>query len=155
MAFYKKQFNKNRGVYYPQAVVIGKPVDTNQIAERLAKISTVSRADVAAVLAELAGVLADYMSQGKSVRLNGLGTFYYKLDTEGVSEESEFDVQKQIKAVRVQFIPERSGSVTRGSTQTRALVPSGIEWIELSASASTGGSDSEEGDEEEAPDPIG
>ena len=64
MAYYKKQFNEKAGVYYPQAVVMGKPIETKKIADRLARISTVSYADVMAVLAELPGVMADYMAQG-------------------------------------------------------------------------------------------
>ncbi len=116
-------------MYYPQAVTVGKPIDTKTIADRLAKISTVSRADVAAVMAELPGVMADYLEQGKSVKLEGLGTFRLTLDTTGVKTREEFDFQKQLKAVRVSFIPAREGAATKGSTPTRALVPSGIEWL--------------------------
>ena len=130
MSYYKKQFNEKTGVYYPQAVVAGDPITTKKVAERLAKISTVSLADVLAVLAEMPGVLADYMAQGKSVRLDGLGTFRYTLDTEGVEKEEDFDAVKQIKAVRVSFIPQREGSNRQGSVPTRALVPGGIEWLE-------------------------
>lgn len=133
MAFYKKQFHKEKGVYYPQAVTVGKPVETKEVAEKLALISTVSKSDVAAVLGDLAGVLADLMKQGKSVRLDGLGTFRLTLDSRGVKEEKDFDFQKQVKAVRVQFIPQREGAVTRGGTATRSLVPQGIEWIPMNA----------------------
>ena len=135
MAFYKKQFNERLGVYYPQAVTVGKPVETKEVAERLALISTVSKSDVAAVLGDLAGVLADLMKQGKSVRLDGLGTFRLTLDSKGVKEEKDFDFQKQVKAVRVQFIPQREGAVTRGGTATRSLVPQGIEWIPMNAAS--------------------
>ena len=129
MTFYKEQYSEKFGVYYPQAVVVGKPVDTKEVAKRLAKISTVSLADVLAVLAEMPGVLSDFMSQGKSVRLDGLGTFRYTLDTDGVENREDFDFQKQLKAVRVSFIPQREGAVTKGGTATRALVPTGIEWL--------------------------
>ena len=137
MAYYKKQFNEQTGVYFPQAVVVGKPIETKKIAERLAKISTVSYADVLAVLAEMPGVLADYMSQGKSVKLEGLGTFRYTLDTEGVENEADFDFLKQLKAVRVSFIPTKEGAVTKGGTATRALVPTGIEWLKYDGQAAT------------------
>ena len=137
MAFWKKVFGKRLGVYYPQAVVVGKPVDTKTIADRLAKISTVSRADVAAVLAELPGVMADYLAQGKSVRLEGLGTFRYTLDTDGVENREDFDFQKQVKAVRVQFTPTKEGAATKGGTQTRALVPTGIEWLKYDGQAAS------------------
>ena len=146
MAFYKKQFNERLGVYFPQAVTVGKPVETKEVAERLSQISTVSRSDVAAVLGDLPTVLADLMKQGKSVRLEGLGTFRLTLDTVGVENEADFDMQKQLKAVRVQFTPAKEGGTTKGSTATRSLVPVGIEWIELSPSAPS--STTDEGDDE-------
>lgn len=148
MAFYKKQFNEKMGVYYPLAVTVGKPVETKEVAERLAQISTVSKSDVAAVLGDLAGVLADFMKQGKSVRLEGLGTFRYTLDTEGVKDEADFDFQKQLKAVRVQFTPAKEGGTTRGTTATRSLVPTGIEWLPMdgaSTAADDGGEDPDQG----------
>ena len=42
MPFWKKMFNKKQAVYYPRAIVQGKPVETETIAKDLAKISTVS-----------------------------------------------------------------------------------------------------------------
>lgn len=53
MPFWKKMFNQRQGVYYPRAVVQGKPVETETIAKDLAKISTVSNSDVQAVLGML------------------------------------------------------------------------------------------------------
>ena len=137
MAYYKKMYNEKTGVHYPLAVVVGKPIETRKIADRLARISTVSYADVVAVLAELPGVMADYMAQGKSVRLEGFGTFRYTLDTEGVADEAQFDAQKQIKSVRVQFTPTREGNTKTGEAVTRALVPTGIEWLEYGGTEDT------------------
>ena len=133
MAFYKKQYNEKFGVYYPSAIVVGQPVTTKAVAKRLSQMCTVTYADVMAVLGELAGVMADLMAQGKSVRLDGLGTFRYTLKTKGVETEEDFDFQKQVEAVRVQFVPQREGAQTKGSTATRGLVPSGIEWVAYDA----------------------
>lgn len=153
MAFYKREHNEKQGVYYPLAVTVGKPVTTKEIAEKLARISTVSKSDVNAVLGDLASVMADEMKQGKAVMIDGLGSFRYTLDTEGVKDEAEFNFQKQVKAVRVRFTPQRTGGNLKGSTATRALAPGGIEWIELSATTATdGGTDG--GDDGESPDPI-
>ena len=129
MSYYRKTYNKKFGVYYPSAVVMGQPVPVKNVAKRLSQMCTVTYADVMAVLGELPGVMADYMSQGKSVRLDGLGTFRYTLKTKGVADEAEFDFQKQVRAVRVQFVPQREGAMTKGSTATRTLVPDDIEWI--------------------------
>ena len=127
------------------AITVGQPVATKKVAQRLSAMCTVTYADVMAVLGELPGVMAELMSQGRSVRLDGLGTFRYTLATKGVTNEDEFDFQKQVRAVRVQFVPQREGAQTKGSTSTRGLVPSDIEWmvydasLEASGGASAGG----------------
>ncbi len=130
MPFYKKAYNKRQGVYYPRAVVQGKPVETKTIANDLTKISTVSYSDVMAVLGDIAGVMHTRMSQGRSVHIEGLGYFRYVLDTIGVSTLEEFNFEKQVKAVRVEFIPEREK--TASGLYLRKLVDSDeLEWIEL------------------------
>ena len=135
------------------AVTVGKPVNTDEVADRLAQISTVSRADTYAVLKDLAGVLADYMAQGRTVKMDGLGTFYYTANTikNGVADEKDVSAA-QIAGVRVRFIPEarRSGS---GRNMVRSLISDNIFWVELPADAKTtdpgqgGGGDSESPDE--------
>ena len=154
MPFWKKMFNKKQAVHYPRAIVQGKPVETETIAKDLARISTVSNSDVQAVLGDIAPVMHTRMAQGKSVHIKGLGYFRYVLDTVGVKDLKDFDFQKQVKAVRVEFVPER---VKQGSgSYTRALVDSDtLEWIELSPDTedqdpSQGGDDGGE----EAPDPM-
>ena len=134
MPFWKKAYNKRPGVYYPQAIVQGEPVETDDLAEELAFVSTVSRSDVNAVLGDIARVMNTLMAQGKSVHIDGLGYFRYVLDTKGVANLEDFDFEKQVKAVRVQVTPERekssSGAYTRALVDTKKL-----EWIELSPDA--------------------
>lgn len=143
-------FNQRQGVYYPRAVVQGKPVETETIAKDLAKISTVSNSDVQAVLGDIAGVMHTRMSQGKSVHIKGLGYFRYVLDTKGVASLDDFNFQKQVKAVRVEFIPERTK--LSGGTYTRALVDSDeLEWIELSPDTK----DTAPGGKDEEDNPLG
>ena len=150
MPFWKKSFNKKNAVYYPQALVQGKPIETETIAKDLSKISTVSNSDVQAVLGDIAGVMHTRMAQGKSVHIRGLGYFRYVLSTRGVKDLKDFDFDKQVEAVRVEFIPERT-RLSNG-TYTRALVDSDeLEWIELSPDTedtTPGGSD---GDQDENP----
>ena len=137
------------GLWYPLSVTVGKPVSTDEVADRLAQISTVSRADTYAVLKDLAGVLADYMAQGRTVKLDGLGTFYYTADASGngVATAEEVDASL-ITGVRVRFIPEarKSGS---GRNMVRSLISDNIFWVELPEGTETtdpeAGADEEEG----------
>ena len=152
MAYYKKAYSTTQKVYYPQAIVQGKPVETKAIAKDLSRISTVSYSDVMAVLGDIAPVMHQRMAQGKSVHIEGLGYFRYSLESKGVANEADFDFQRQVKAVRVQFVPERERNSSRG--YTRALVDSEqLEWIELSAASSDG--DEEAGISKPAPEPGG
>ncbi|MDM8255446.1 HU family DNA-binding protein [Phocaeicola barnesiae] len=154
MPFYKKSYNKQQGVYYPRAVVQGKPVETETIAKDLAKISTVSNSDVQAVLGDIAGVMHTRMAQGKSVHIKGLGYFRYVLDTVGVDSLEAFDFEKQVKAVRVEFISERTRLAN--GTYTRALVDSDqLEWIELSPDTEDSDPAQDEDDEDVTENPLG
>ena len=130
MPYWKKAFSKRTSVYFPQAIVQGDPVETKDLAEELAFVSTVSKSDVNAVLGDIARVMNTFMANGKSVHIDGLGYFRYVLDTKGVENLEDFDFEKQVKAVRVQFTPEReknsSGAYTRALVDTKKL-----EWIEL------------------------
>ena len=68
-----------------------------------------------------------------------MGTFRYTLKTKGVTDEADFDFQKQVEAIRVQFVPAREGAQTKGSVSTRSLVPTGIEWLPYDAIATEEG----------------
>ena len=73
MAYYKKQ--KLNGKWYPRSVTVGT-LTTADVAERLSRMSTVTRGDVYAVLLGLGEVMGEMLAMGSSVKLDGLGTFY-------------------------------------------------------------------------------
>ena len=129
MAFVKKVKKKITGLWYPQVVTVGKPVTTDQVAERLALISTVSRGDTYAVLKDLGGVLAAFMAEGRTVKLEGVGTFYYTINADKGIAKPEEVTAKQIKGVRVRFIPETSRT-QNNKVATRSLVSDSIYWEE-------------------------
>ena len=83
-------------------VELESPATTEQVAKRLAAESTVSPADVRAVLTALGGVMGDFMAQGRSVKLDGVGSFYFTAVTNknGVATEKEVSAN-QISGVRV------------------------------------------------------
>ena len=137
MGYYKKKQQKINGLWYPQSVLSGSPISTDKVADRLAEISTVSRSDVLAVLGNLAGVMADYMALGKSVKLDGLGTFYFTAVSEGKGVETPEEVNaNQITGVRVRFIPETRRSSDNRRT-VRSLTDIEIEWLEWKGNEKT------------------
>ena len=129
MAFFKKVKKKLTGLWYPEAITVGKPVTTDQVADRLALISTVSRGDTYAVLKDLGEVMASFMAEGRTVKLEGVGTFYYTINADkGIAKSEEVTV-KQIKNVRVRFIRETSRT-QNNKVATRSLVSDSIHWEE-------------------------
>ena len=83
-----------------------------------------------AVLTALGGVMGDYMAQGRSVKLDGIGSFYFTAATNK-------------NGVRVRFIPETSfrGGGTRatggGRRSVRSLSDVDIEWEEWKGKVDT------------------
>ncbi|MDO4164455.1 MAG: DNA-binding protein [Bacteroides sp.] len=128
MAFYVKK--KLNGKWYPIAVRKGRPYTTDDVAERLSLISTVSRGDTYAVLANLGDVLATMMSAGRSVKLMGIGTFYYTCCAEGTGVDTREEVgTNQITSVKVRFIPEYERG-QRKQVTGRTLIDPNLEWVD-------------------------
>lgn len=158
MAFFKKNQQKINGLWYPQAVTVGKAVTTDQISDRLSQLSTVTRGDTYAVMKNLGAVMADYMAQGRTVKIEGIGTFYYTAATNknGVASAKEVSAL-QIIGIRVRFIPEVRRNSSKQVT-TRSMVDTNIFWEEWGGSTgsgnggTTGGGNSGEGQED---DPLG
>ncbi|MDR2388334.1 MAG: DNA-binding protein [Tannerellaceae bacterium] len=147
MAFYEKVKKKINGLWYPQAITVGKPVSTDEVADRLAQISTVSRGDTYAVLKNLGGVLGDYMAEGRTVKLEGIGTFYFT----AVANHQGVDAPEKVKSthitgVRVRLIPETSRT-SSNKVATRSLIPDTVFWVEW------GGPNHPEDGEEVEPEP--
>ena len=116
---------------------MGRPVTTREVAEQLARLSSLSRGDVYSVLSELGGVLAHYMAQGRTVKLEGMGTFFYTPDMKGQGVDTPQEVSaRQIRGTHVRFIPETRRAANKSIT-ARTLVPPGVEWLDIEEEAAT------------------
>ena len=155
MAFYKVRFQKKAGLYYPQAVVVGKQVSTKQLAQALSDRSTVTISDCRAVLSEIGTIMAEFMAQGKSVKLEGLGNFRYAICSQKNGVEKEEDVGvNQISAIRVRFVPETFRNPD-GSVSTRTCLPTAVEWYKLGAEDEKKKSDEEDPEDDGGDDNTG
>lgn len=98
----KRRDNINhRDLYIPQPVA-GQPIGVDEIARQINNMCTVTPADVAAVLEALQIVIARNLSQGNSVRLGKVGSFWVKMNT--TAEATPNDVSAEnIKEVGVKF----------------------------------------------------
>ncbi len=130
MAFIKRIKRKWQGreKWTVTTVDQGSPVSTKELCEYIADSTTASASDVMAVLLALPKIMELNMKNGRAVKLEGIGTFRYKVSAGMVDEEKEAG-ESLIRDVRVQFTPERK--VTAIGTQRivrRALIPDGLTW---------------------------
>ena len=164
MAFFKRVQKKVNSLWYPQSVTVLKPITTREVADELSALSTVTRGDTYAVMENLGRVLSNYMGNGRTVKIDGIGTFYYTATShkKGVATAKEVSAS-QINGVRVRFIPE-VGRNSGNQVTTRSMVDTNISWEEWgkiatsAGSGNTGGSDDNPGSgsgEDQNENPLG
>lgn len=130
MLHFKKQKSQMKGQpakYYPQVVTVGKAANTQEVARRIARESTIAPADVHAVIRALPEIMSEIMSEGRSVSLDGLGSFRYTGVAKTVDRPE--DVKAELfTGIRVRFTPARERK-DLGTGYTRSLV-SNIGFVE-------------------------
>lgn len=158
MAFFKRVQKKVNNLWYPQSITWGKAVSTREVADELCILSTATRGDTYAIMENLGRVLSNYMGQGRTVKINGVGTFYYTATSckKGVQTAEEVSAS-QINGVRVRFIPEVERDMSNKVT-TRSMVDTKIAWEEWGKSAkgeNSGGNGGNSGGEGQEENPLG
>ena len=130
MIFWKRVQQAINALWYPRSVTVGKPVETQELANRIARESTVSPADTHAVLRALPNVMSDFMKESRAIHFEGLGWFRYTINAMGKGVPTKEEVSdKQIRRLRVQFTPDRTRNMEGG--YTRALIADeGVTFME-------------------------
>ena len=105
MAFIKQIKRKWQGreKWTVTTVTQGSPVSTKELCEYIADSTTASASDVMAVLLSLPKVMELYLKNGRSVKLEGIGTFRYKGAAAMVDKEADAG-ESLIRDVRVQLL---------------------------------------------------
>lgn len=130
MIFWKRVQQAINHLWYPRSVTIGKPVETQELGERIARESTVSPADTHAVIRALPKVMADFMKESRAVHLEGLGWFRYTILSGGKGVPTKEEVgSNQITGLRVQFTPDRKRNMAGGYTRS-LIAEDGIVFME-------------------------
>lgn len=95
-------------VKYYATVDRNQTVTTNVLAKEIAARSTVSRADILAVLASFSEVIIEHLKNSDAVKLNDIGTFYPTIASKGVANEGDFNAKTHIKGAKIRFLPAKS-----------------------------------------------
>lgn len=98
----------NGEVVYNPAAVITQNVSTDDLAQNIARISSLTKGDVLNVLSAFGDVLPMYLKLGRSVTLDGVATVSLQLKkvrgTKGVSDPRDVNLDN-IDGVMIRFLP--------------------------------------------------
>ena len=130
MAFIKKQKRKLNGQekWTVGTVTAGKPVSTDELCKYIADSTTASKGDVYNVLMSLPKIMELFLKQGRSVKLEDIGTFRYTVSAALTDNEADA-TEALIRDVKVRFTPERTvTAVGKQRIVRRALIPDNLTW---------------------------
>ena len=82
-------------------------IDLDYIANELAEKSSISKGDVISIITNLTDLVPKELSNGRTVNLGKLGTFWLNISSKGYDNEQEVSPEA-IKKVNVRFKPSRT-----------------------------------------------
>ena len=80
-------------------------ISIKDLAERIQANTTFKQGEVHGILIELVEQIKSALQAGQTVCLDGLGRFHLKVECEPAERPEEFRVDRNVKAVKCQFVP--------------------------------------------------
>ncbi|MBB6276379.1 HU family DNA-binding protein [Porphyromonas circumdentaria] len=94
-------------LFFAQQVTQGR-ISFDKLCNIIAESSTVSSADVKAVIDRLAHVFGQFLTEGFIIDCGELGSFRPTLGSQGVEKEEEFKTHKHLRKPRIRYLAPRS-----------------------------------------------
>ena len=106
---YKNTNEKNNGFGKTYGRLVHQDtMNTSDLCRHMMKHGTIFTSDVVkGVVEKFIQCFEELLMEGNKIKLDGLGTFYLSINTEGVVDEKDFTANN-VKAIRVKFIGDQS-----------------------------------------------
>ena len=106
---YKNTNEKNNGFGKTYGRLVHQDtMNTSDLCRHMMKHGTIFTSDVVkGVVEKFIQCFEELLMEGNKIKLEGLGTFYLRINTEGVVDEKDFSANN-VKAIRVKFIGDQS-----------------------------------------------
>ena len=92
------------GKYFAKTVSQGE-VTLNDLAEEACRNSSMSHGAVIGVVTELQDLLKEKLANGQTVVLDGIGRFSLRVESIGVDDPKQFNIQRHLKRIVCGFLP--------------------------------------------------
>lgn len=102
----KDQFKEDTPAMYVAVAKSRSVLNLDDLSKRIASMSTVSRADVYAVLIALTDTLPPALEEGNIIRLGSLGSFMIRVSSNPTPSAEEMNTH-QITQIKLRFRPSK------------------------------------------------
>ena len=93
-------------------------LNTRKMAQHIAEHGSLYTADVVfGVLEKFRSCLIEMLLNSKKVKIDGLGTFYTTVESDGVISKDKFNTAQDIKGLHIRFLPEQEQELNLSSRQ--------------------------------------
>ena len=119
---YKVTQNNNKmskayGKYYGRAIHL-ETMNTRRLAQHIAEHGSIYTTDVVfGVLEKFRSCLVEMLLESKKVKIEGLGTFYTTVESDGALQKEKYNVGEHIKALHIRFLPEQAQEMNISSRE--------------------------------------
>ena len=111
--FYELRQNKNEksnifGKWFAHSKTV-ETLNTRKLSQHISEHGSIYTPDVVfGVLEKFRSCLVEMLLESKRVKIDGLGTFFTTIENEagGAQKKDEFNVNKNLKALHIRFMPE-------------------------------------------------
>ena len=104
----RNQYNSGFGQWYAKVKAL-ETLNTRKLAQHISEHGSIYTPDVVyGVLEKFRSCLVEMLLESKRVKIDGLGTFFTTIENEagGAKSQDEFNVNKNLKALHIRFMPE-------------------------------------------------
>ena len=139
---YKNTNEKNSGFGKTYGrLVLQDTVNTSDLCRHMMKHGTIYTSDIVkGVVEKFINCFEELLMEGNKIKLDGLGTFYLSINTEGVEDEKDFTANN-VKAIHVRFLPDQS----KESEYTAKMLTSKAKFRSVTGEAMPGAEEGGEG----------
>ena len=122
--FYELRQNKNNksrifGKWFAHSKAV-EIMNTRKLAQHISEHGSIYTPDVVfGVLEKFRSCLVEMLLESKRVKIDGLGTFFTTIENEtgGADKVEDFNVQKNLKALHIRFMPEQEQELNISSRE--------------------------------------